>query len=121
MLRVEFAKLTPEIVWGLDTNPITPDCTIGIAPQVRPLLQKHLDAQHGFTACDKELFRKISLVDVNTCEQLGVLAQRTDKTPTVDDINHAICLQAAKDILEEFSRETGISVEECKHPENWSP
>lgn len=118
-----FEYYTPEIVWGLDTNTITPDCTIGIAPQVRLLIPKYLDSQHGFMPCDREMFRKISLVDVNTCEQLGVLAQETGKEPTVDDIDNAICLRAAKDILEEFSKENGTSiplVEEFNQPENWN-
>ncbi len=118
-----FEYYTPEIVWGLDTNLITPDCTIGIAPQVRPLIQKYLDNQHGLVPCNKELFRQISLVDANTCEQLGVLAQGTEKNPTVGDIDNAICLRAANDILEEFSKENGTSiplVEEFNQPENWN-
>ena len=118
-----FEYYTPEIVWGLDTNPIIPDCTIGIAPQVRPLIPKYLDSQHGFVPCDREMFRKISLVDVNTCEQLGVLAQETEKNPTAHDIKNAICLRAAKDILEEFSKENGSAiplVEGFNQPENWN-
>lgn len=118
-----FEYYTPEIVWGLDANPITPDCTIGIAPQVRPLIPKYLDSQHGFVPCDREMFRKISLVDVNTCEQLGGLAQETEKNPTLGDIDNIVCLRATKDILEEFSKENGTSiplVEEFNQPENWN-
>ena len=29
-----FEYYTPEMVWGSDANPITPDCTIGFAPKV---------------------------------------------------------------------------------------
>lgn len=105
-----FESYTPEIVWGSDANPITPDCTIGIAPQVRPLLQKYLDAQHGFMDCDKELFRQISLVDVNTCEQLGVLAQAAGKKPSACDLDNAIYLRVARDILEDFCKENGTAL-----------
>lgn len=65
----------------------------------------------------------LNLVEVNACEQLGGLAQETEKNPTVDDINNAICLRAAKDILEEFSKENGSAiplVEEFNQPENWN-
>jgi len=113
-----FEYYTPEMVWGSDANPITPDCTIGIAPQVRPLLPKYLDARHGFVAGDKELFRQISLIDVHTCEQLGALEQATGKKPSACDLNHAIYLRVASDILEDYSKESGGLIEGFK--EDWS-
>lgn len=114
---------TPEIVFGSDANPITPDCTIGIAPQVRPLLQKYLDDRHGFIECNKELFRKLSLVDVDTCTRLGALLQGTQKNPTLCDIDYKVCHRVAHDILVEFSKEHGISgvlVEEFNQPARWN-
>lgn len=114
---------TPEIVFGSDANPVTPDCTIGIAPQVRPLLQKYLDDRHGFIECNKELFRQLSLVDVDTCTKLGALLQGTQKTPTLCDIDYKVCHRVANDILVEFSKEhrvSGVLVEEFNQPAHWN-
>ena len=108
--RAPFEYYTPETVWGLDANPISPDCTIGIAPQVRPLLQKHLDSCYGFTDCNREMFRQIPLVDLDICVQLGVLLQDIKKYPTVGDIDHIVCFHVAMDILTEFAKEHGLDV-----------
>lgn len=118
-----FEYYTPEIVFGSDANPVTPDCTIGIAPQIRPLLQKYLDDRHGFAECNKELFRQLSLVDVDTCTRLGALLQGTHKNPTLCDIDYQICHRVANDILVEFFKEHGISgvfVEELNQPARWN-
>lgn len=101
---------TPEIVWGLDASPITPNCAIGIAPQVRPLLQKYLDGRYGFVDCNREMFRKISLVDFDTCAQLSVQVQGSKKHPTVSDIDHVVCFHTAMDILTDFAKERGLHI-----------
>ena len=101
---------TPEIVWGSDANLTKPDCTIGIAPPVRSILQKYLDEQRGFSDCDMELFRRISLADNHTCEQLGALAQATGENPSVDDLDDATYLRAAKDIIAEIFEENSAAI-----------
>ena len=113
---------TPEIVWGTDTNPITPDCTIGIAPPVRPLLQKYLDAQHGYIECDRDMFRRISLADSNTCEQLGTLTQKTGQYPSICDLDDAVYSRVANDIAAEFLNENKEAISlviEALQTESW--
>ena len=119
---IPFEYYTPEIVWGLDANPISPDCTIGIAPQVRPLLQKHLDSCYGFANCNREMFRQIPLVDLDICAQLGVLLQDIKKYPTVGDIDYIVCCHVAMDILTAFAKERGLdipSIEEFCQSKTW--
>lgn len=117
-----FKYYTPEIVFGSDANPVTPDCAIGITPQVRPLLQKHLDGCYGFIDCNREMFRQISLVDLDTCAQLSVQLQGSKKYPTVGDIDPVVCFHTAMDILTEYAKERGLHIpmiEEFCRSNNW--
>lgn len=111
-----------ELVWGTVSKPVKPDFSIGIAPQIHPLIQKHLDAQYGFVECDKELYKQISLIDVKNCEILGNLSKEVGKRPSIQDFDNEVYIQAAKSIIEEFleaNKKPVNLIEEIKQIERW--
>lgn len=91
-----------ELVWGTDEKPVKPDCSIGVAPQIYPMIHKHLDEKFGFTKCDSELYKHISLVDVKSCEIIGELLKKTGKYPSIRDLDFSVYLRTAKSLIDDF-------------------
>lgn len=113
----------PELIWGTDTNMTTPNFTLGIAPQIRKLINKKLDSKYGFVACNNEIFKQILLVDVKTCEILGTLSQETGKQPFISDFNSAVYNRVARNIADDCIEEASIKSllnEEIRKTDNWN-
>lgn len=112
----------PEFIWGTDTNITIPNFTIGIAPKIRSLIDTRLDSQYGFVACNDEIFKQITLVNIEPCEVLGVLAKTTGKEPVISDLNNAIYNHVVTDIVDKYIEEDYVKFllyEEIKQITNW--
>lgn len=110
--NVEF--YAPEIVWGTDENPHLPDFTIGIAPQIRSLINERLDSKYGHIPCDNKTYKQISLIDVESCEELGQLSKKYGNLPDICKFDNKLYLQVVKNIVGDYlklTKETGELVD----------
>lgn len=110
--NIEF--YAPEILWGTNTNPKLPDFTIGIAPQIRSLINERLDSKYCSISCDGKTYRQLSLVDVKSCEELGQLSKRYGNLPDICKFDNKLYLQVVKNIVGDYlklTKETKESVD----------
>lgn len=99
----------PKIIWGTEENTKTPDFTIGIAPQIRSLINERLDSKYGSISCDNKTYKQISLDDVKTCENLGKLLKKFGSHPDNCEFDDTIYLRVVENIVDDYlnlTRET---------------
>ena len=111
-----------ELVWGTISNPVKPNFSIGVSPQIYQIIQKRLDEKYGFADCFSELYKQISLVDVKSCETLGKLSKNTGKYPTIQDFDISVYIRTAKNLVNEYFENdinATLLIEEIEQIEKW--
>ena len=94
-----------ELLWGTAEAVRMPDFSTGIAPQIRPLINRQLNSKYGYADCDKYTYRQISLTDVDICETLGRLFRATGRKPSFNDFNEKIYIKVVRNIADEYIAE----------------
>ena len=121
-LSVGVENYLPELTWGTDTNITIPDFTLGIAPQIRPLIHERLDVKYSGVECDTNIFKQISLINVKTCEVLGALSKETGQRPFISDFDSAVYQRVVRNIIDNCLEEDSVKAllyEEIKQITSW--
>lgn len=121
-LSVGVENYLSELTWGTDTNITIPDFTLGIAPQIRPLIHERLDAKYSGVECDNNIFKQISLIDVKTCEVLGTLSKETGQRPLISDFDSSVYQRVVRNIIDDCMEEDSVKAllhEEIKQITHW--
>lgn len=104
-LALSFEYNSIKLLWGTDKSPRTPDFSICIAPQIRPLINNKLHSKYGYIDCNKDVYKRISLTDANICETLGKLLKATGRKPSFSDYNEKTYIKVVKNIADEYLAE----------------
>ncbi len=109
-----------ELLWGVDEDdPKTPDFSLGIAPVIRPLLSEHLDEKYGYEYDEFDVYKRISLTDLDWCETLGKLAKVTGQKPTLDHCDPQVYRQVLLNLAKNRKENDSDFVQEPRDAEQF--
>ena len=73
-----------------------------------------LDSKYGYISCDNKTYKQISLIDVESCEELGQLSKKYGNLPDICKFDNKLYLQVVKNIVGDYlklTKETGELVD----------